>query len=259
MLKQFENIDFVLSIVFTLLAFFALLVTIVIFMYFSRKKLIKQEIEMQQEVLNAVINTQEQERSRISRDLHDDVSSKLTAISMHVYLLGQEGYSQKEREEMSESIFNSCQQLIESTRRISHDLIPPVLENMGLHLAIEELCHGFSKSGVVHIYYKNECEQGFFTGMKKEQEIHLFRIIQELINNSLKHGKASEIELSFMDVEKGSRQMTYTDNGKGITQNQLSKARGIGLKNIFSRSSILQAKASIDTKYEKGFYFTLSL
>lgn len=252
-----DKVDIILSIAFTLLAFFVLLVTIAIFMYLSKKKLVEQEMAMQQEVLNAVIQTQEQERSRISRDLHDDISSKLTAMSMHIYLLGREDVAASERSELAESIFGSCRQLIESTRRISHDLMPPTLDNMGLHLAIRELCHDFSLSGTVHMRYNNPGEQAFFEGLGKDREIHLFRIIQELVNNSLKHGKATEIDLVFSHAGK-SPQMTYRDNGSGMTSQQLSQRKGIGLKNIFSRSGILQAKAHIDTHYGKGFYFTLT-
>lgn len=253
-----EDIDIVSSVVYTLFAFFIFLVTIVIFMYFSRKKVIEKEIDKQKEILNAVINTQEQERTRISRDLHDEVSSKLTAISMHIYLLGQDDWEPKERTEMAENVFNACEKLIESTRQISHDLMPPTLDNMGLHFAIQELCKEFSIPDSIRITYRNDLEQDFFSGLEKEKQVHLFRIMQELINNSIKHGKISEIELTCTEIN-GVKRIIYTDNGKGINVGELSKAKGIGLKNIFSRSSIIDANAYIDTKYENGFYFTLTL
>lgn len=258
MSDQIENIDIILSVASTLLAFFVLLVTIAVFMYLSRKKIIEQQIKMQKEVLNAAINTQEQERSRISRDLHDDISSKLNAVSMNIYLLGQENLSYSDRTEIADSTFQACQLLIESTRRISHDLMPPTLDNVGLHVAIEEVCQEFSRSGMVNIIYQNLPGQDFFQHFTKEKEIHLFRITQELINNSIRHGNASEIKITFAD-KNGMKSMIYTDNGKGISAKQLNNNKGIGLKNIFSRSDILQAKAYIDTKYEKGFYFTLTL
>lgn len=253
-----EDIDIVSSVIYTLFAFFVFLVTIVIFMYFSRKKVIEKEIDKQKEILNAVINTQEEERTRISRDLHDEVSSKLTAISMHVYLLGEEDWNPAERTEMAESVFNACKQLIESTRQISHDLMPPTLDNMGLHFAIKELCKNFSIPDTINIMYQNELEQHFFSDLAKEKQVHLFRIIQELINNSIKHGKVSEMEL-VCRASNGIKKIIYTDNGTGITSQQLNNGKGIGLKNIFSRSSIIEANAYIDTKYEQGFYFSLTL
>lgn len=253
-----EDIDIVSSVAYTLLAFFVFLVTIVTFMYFSRKKVLEKEIEKQKEILNAVINTQEQERTRISRDLHDEVSSKLTAISMHIYLLGQDDWNPKERSELAENVYNACGKLIESTRQISHDLMPPTLDNMGLHFAVRELCKEFSIPDTIYINYINEEGQHFFAGLDKEKQVHLFRIIQELINNSIKHGDISTIELACL-VVNGTKKIVYTDNGKGIKASQLNKVKGIGLKNIFSRSSIIDANAYIDTNYENGFHFTLTL
>ena len=141
---QFENIDFVLSIVFTLLAFFVLLVTIVVLMYFSRKKLLAQQlknkdlqIQNQQEVLNATIDAQEQERGRIARDLHDDIGSKLNVITMNVRLLELDDLEKTERKEIAKDTLQACQLLIESTRQISHNLVPPVLDKIGLHMALD--------------------------------------------------------------------------------------------------------------------------
>lgn len=225
-------------------------------MYFSKRKTFRKEMSRQQEILNHLINTQEEERVRISRNLHDAVSSKLAAISMYVYLLGQTDYKPEERKEMAEDTFDACQQLIERTREISHELIPPVLDNMGLDVAIKELCQQFSKSDNVTILYENLQAQSFFSNLNKGQEIHLFRIIEELVDNSLKHGKASEIEIAFTDADNA-KTMIYTDNGRGISSNQLSQSKGTGLYHIFVRSGILQAKVHIDLHYNKGFYFTL--
>lgn len=252
-----ENTDVILSVIYTLLAFFVLLVTIAIFMYLSKKKIVEREIDLQKEVLNAIITTQEQERSRISRDLHDDISSKLNAVSMNVYLLGQSDLAAAERTEVAENTFKACRSVIESTRRISHNLMPLILENIGLHLAIEEISREFSASESLKVLYENFYKQEFFTGFTKEKEVHVFRIVQELITNSIKHSGASEIVIRFKEA-KGVKSMIYTDNGKGITSSQLSYNKGIGLKNIFSRAGIINSNPSIDTKYDKGFYFTLT-
>lgn len=260
---QFENIDFVLSIVFTLLAFFVLLVTIVVLMYFSRKKLLAQQlknkdlqIQNQQEVLNATIDAQEQERGRIARDLHDDIGSKLNVITMNVRLLELDDLEKTERKEIAKDTLQACQLLIESTRQISHNLVPPVLDKIGLHMALDEMCGDFSSSGAVRIVYTNRAEQAFFQHLSMEKQVHLFRIVQELINNSIKHGKASEIRIEIDEVN-GCKTMIYTDNGTGITHKKIQTSKGIGLRNIISRSKIIQAEAFFDTDYNKGFRFTL--
>ncbi|MBC9812994.1 hypothetical protein H9Y05_10995 [Crocinitomicaceae bacterium CZZ-1] len=134
--------------------------------------------------------------------------------------------------------------------------MPPTLENVGLHLAIEELCKNFSTTESVSICYDNPKEQLLFQHLSMEHQIHLYRIIQELINNSIRHAKASEIKLWF-EYDDQTALLTYTDNGPGITNYQLTNNGGIGLRNIYSRADIIQATPHFHTNQVKGFKFTL--
>ncbi len=257
MLDQVEKLDFVRSMLFTVLAFFVLIITIVVFIYSSRKKILRQEIDLQKEMLNQIMNATEQERIRISRDLHDDVSSKLTAISMHVYLLGQNSTQQQAREKMASDIYNACQELMESTRRISHNLMPPVLDNLGLDLAIEELCQEYNSLNSIKINYTNISGQDFFSNLSKENQIHLFRIIQELITNSIKHGKANEINLNF-EISKNDKKLLFCDNGIGFQSKKFQKSKGLGIKNIILRADIIHAVIDFEQRNENGFCFKLT-
>ncbi|EPB65870.1 hydrolase, TatD family, partial [Ancylostoma ceylanicum] len=171
------------------------------------------ELQMQKEVLNTVIETQEEERRRISRDLHDDISSKLNAVSMNLHLLKRSNLSEANREELADNMLEACDLVMKSARQIAHNLTPSTLENIGLHSSIQELCKEMS-SGPVRIQYENPKGQSYFDFLNLEQHIHLFRIIQELINNSIRHGKAMEITLSLMSGQQ--HKMIYTDNGSGI-------------------------------------------
>lgn len=264
MYSQVRNIDVILSVLFTFGAFFILLVTIVTFIYFSRKKILAQEllnkdleIQKQQEVINATIITQEQERSRIARDLHDDIGAKLSAITMNARLLEIEDLNPDERKEIAKDTIKACTLLTENTRRISHNLAPPILDKVGLHITLEETCKELSSLASIEINYENELMQTLFENFTTEEQMHLYRIVQELINNSIRHGEAKKIQLLFTKLGT-EKQMEYIDNGKGISKEQLEISKGIGTRNILSRTSIIQAKAHFDTTYSSGFRFLLS-
>lgn len=263
MYSQVKNIDIILSALFTFLTFFVILVTFVIFLYFSRKKILSQQLknkdlqlQKQKEVTNAIINTQEQERTRIARDLHDDISSKLNVMSMNIHLLGLDDLDKNERKEISGDAIQACTLLIESTRQISHNLVPPILDKIGLHMALEEICSDFTSSGATAINYSNPSQQDLFQELTPEKQTHLFRIIQELINNSIRHGKATEVQVTFSDLSN-QKMLVYTDNGKGITANEMEASKGIGLRNILSRAEIIQSEAHFDTNHTQGFKFIL--
>lgn len=261
-MNNIESSEFVLYIFLTALTFFILLTTVVIFIYFSRKKVLEQrlrnkelKLKIQKDILKAVIDTQEQERLRIARDLHDDISSKLNAVSMNVHILKRKNLMESVREEVADSTLEACRLLIDSTRQITHNLIPPSIENGGLDVVIKEVCDSISETEVTKIWYRNEKGQSFFKDFTLEQQLHLFRIIQELITNSIRHGKASEIELSFT-FSGVSQMMTYDDNGKSAEKEVLNISKGIGMKNILFRSDILNAEPYYELN-KKGFRFTL--
>lgn len=257
-----STIEIIWTVTFIFLAFFIILVTVFIFAYLSRKKILAHklktkeiELQMQKEVLNTVIETQEEERRRISRDLHDDISSKLNAVSMNLHLLKRSNLSEANREELADNMLEACDLVMKSARQIAHNLTPSTLENIGLHSSIQELCKEMS-SGPVRIQYENPKGQSYFDFLNLEQHIHLFRIIQELINNSIRHGKAMEITLSLMSGQQ--HKMIYTDNGSGILPENVKKNKGMGIKNILSRCDIIQAHPYFDTQTENGFRFILN-
>lgn len=264
MYSQVKNIDIILSALLTFGAFFVLLVTIVTFIYFSRKKILAQEllnkdleIQKQQEVINATIIAQEQERSRIARDLHDDIGAKLSAITMNARLLEIEDLDPKERKEIVKDTIKACTLLIENTRRISHNLAPPILDKVGLHITLEETCKELSLlASSVEIMYENNFKQQIFENLTTEQQMHLYRIVQELINNSIRHGNATKIKLFFSKSDEV-RSMDYVDNGSGISKQQLESSKGIGIRNILSRANIIGAKPKFDTQFSSGFRFLL--
>ena len=150
-------------IIYTFNAFILMALVLILFIYYSRKKIIRQEIEKrvlesnhQKEILRSVILTQESERKRIAQDLHDEISSKLNIISLNSHLLKSNQLAADELLEIANSITDLTTNALDSSRRIAHDLLPPVLEKFGLHAGIEELVSEFNNSKAVTIQYTNQ-------------------------------------------------------------------------------------------------------
>lgn len=247
--------DLVAIILYSSAAFLLMGLVLVLFFYFSRKKIIQKELEKkdmeiyhQKELLRAGIITQEEERKRIAQDLHDDISSKLNIVSLNTHLLSTPDLSEKELGEITANILNLTNKALENSRKIAHGLLPPVLDKFGLHAGVEELCFEFNSSKQVAVHYQNETQ---FDNDDKDRHLHVFRILQELMNNSLRHGKATEIAIAF-DEKNGAKVCTYKDNGIGFDKNDKKHQSGLGMKNIESRVTFINGSISIDSAINKG-------
>jgi signal transduction histidine kinase len=247
--------EIVAAILYTSLFFVILSIGLIIFFYYSRKRIIKNELEkkdlelhFQQQQLYAVLVTQEEERKRIAQDLHDDISAKLNIVSLNSHLLNRTNLTTSETEEITANIVNLTAKALESTRRIAHDLLPPVLDKFGLHAGIEELCADFNSSKSVKVAYENNIT---FDPADKSKHLHVFRVLQELMNNSLRHGLATQINIAFSQ-EETLTVCNYNDNGCGFEASNVKNQQGLGMKNISSRISFLNGVINIHSEQNKG-------
>jgi signal transduction histidine kinase len=247
--------EIVAIILYTSCFFMIMAFVVIIFFYYSRKKIIQKEIEKkdleilhQKEQLFAVITTQEEERKRIAQDLHDDISSKLNIVSLNSYLLTSSNLTDLETKEITDNIINLTAKALDNSRKIAHNLLPPVLDKFGLHAGIEELCEEFESSKTVKVFYQNKIE---FDEKDKDINLHVFRILQELMNNSLRHGKATEISIVFEDV-KGAKTCIYNDDGIGFDSKNAENQKGLGMKNINSRISYINGTINVSSEIGKG-------
>lgn len=247
--------DLIEVIIYICIAFLLMGVVPVLFFYFSRKKIIRKELEKkdleiyhQKELLRAGIITQEAERRRIAQDLHDDISSKLNIVSLNSHLLTTPNLSGNEIAEITKNIINIAGKAVDNSRKIAHGLLPPVLDKFGFHAGVEELCLEFNSSKFVNVSYQNHIQ---FDSLDKDKDLHVFRILQELMNNSLRHGKAANISILF-DENEGSKRCVYTDDGSGFDVNDKQNQNGLGMKNIESRVAFLNATITIDSIINKG-------
>lgn len=241
--------------------FLVLLTTgLLLFFHYSRRKITEKDIEKinlkleyQRQILRNTISTQEEERKRIAQDLHDAISSKLNVISLTAHMLLESEDLSKEQKSSINHILGVTTNTIESSRKIAHDLLPPILDKFGLKVALEELFDDFMKGSHLQILYEIETIQG----LSQTKELHIFRIIQELINNAVRHGQATQMTIDLLNKPLGF-ELNCKDNGSGFIIDKLHKKSGIGLQNIKSRTVILESSLHIDSQPDKGSTFTIT-
>jgi len=248
-----DNVE--IAVVYTSLVFLLMAGVMITFFYFSKKKILKKELEKrdlrishQKELLRSIILTQEEERARIAQDLHDDISSKLNIVSLNGHLLKEKSLPPDEADRIREAIVELTGKALENSRRIAHDLLPPVLEKFGLVAGIEELVQEFEASKRVTTSFSQDLSR---EPEDERTSLQVFRILQELMNNSLRHGKSTRITINLSEAD-GRFTCHYTDNGKGMDAQTLKNARGLGLRNIENRIEILEGTFSIDSQPGNG-------
>ncbi|MBC3759248.1 sensor histidine kinase [Hyunsoonleella sp. SJ7] len=220
------------------IAIFLLIVSIMTFVVFrQRQKRKAQEIlalkrEGQIKTLEALIEGEENERYRIARELHDGVNGDLSAIKYKLSALMET--NQKVIAEAITMIDESCKQV----RAISHNLVPPSLKNFNLVEAIADYCNNLN-----NINPKEEIifqHLGEAVELPQKAEVNVFRIIQELVTNSLKHAEAKTINVQ-LSLRDNTLQITVEDDGKGFDKDKVD-SDGIGLSNVQSRIDYLKAE-----------------
>ncbi|MEL6676678.1 MAG: sensor histidine kinase, partial [Bacteroidota bacterium] len=205
-----------------------------------RYRLNEQLIQQQKERLDAVLETQELERERIARDLHDGIGQLLTATRMQVNALGDPVILQKD----TAHILPMLDEAIGEVRAISHTMMPLSLEEYGLGVALEEMLN--KSLGKGELVYTFEV-LGKEVRMEKKAELAVYRIAQELIGNVLKHAGASQVMVQLL-FRSGTLSLRVEDNGQGIQE----EGSGMGLRNIHDRLKALQGSFSTETNAQEG-------
>lgn len=224
--------------------------------YKQHQKLKTKEIESlktQQELvrLEALINGEEKERKRIAQDLHDGINGDLSVIKFKITSIDLDKFDSNDNSEFNTAV-NMLDNAIDQIRHISHNLTPPSLQNFKLVDTIKQHCTKLESSNDINIDFQN---YGNFPSLSEDHEIAIFRIIQEALNNTIKHAKASEV-LVQINAHDDTIDLIVEDNGIGF--NPKKNTDGIGLKNIKSRSEFLKAKLQIDSN-NNGTTITINI
>ncbi len=210
----------------------------------SKLKEQEREISFQKELLENTVKTQESERERIAKELHDDVGSQLSVIHLNLHVLKEKVEKDQELHQVLDHIEQSLKKSTERTRTISHDLMPSILQKFGFLDAVNELVNSINLAQVLDVDIENESSLKISDKFKL---LHLYRIIQELLNNTLKYANASKVKIVFTEIGE-QIEMIYTDNGVGFDPSKHSE--GLGLGNVNTRIRLLDG--TIDWSSEKG-------
>ena len=242
------------------LGMLVLVIGLVIFIIFHQRKIIRyqmqlQRLEQEQQklLLNASVRLQEEERQRIAADLHDDAGPLLATARLYLT----ENLVNQDKATQLQSIFQARQILddtIQLVRNISHSLMPPTLKNFGLESAVNDLFQKISGSGSINASSRFH---DYKQRLKSEKELLIFRIIQELVNNILKHSNSSFIHLT-QNMHGDFFILRMHHDGRGIVQHDFEKLNksniGLGLKNISSRLRVAQGRINFEKDPSQTYY-----
>lgn len=246
-MERAQNIDVYLLLFSGTLLLFVMAAFVVLFIYIYRKRLSRQQAsiqgmqnKLQQDILHSNMETLETERKRFAADLHDEIGGKLSALRLNLMQLQRKGYETNKTEELVSGSKEIIDTIITTVRRISHNLMPPTLEMFGIVNAIEELCGWVNSSSALLVQF--DCRlDGIALDQKKQ--LALYRIIQELFSNTIRHAKAKTIALLILPVDKELR-LVYKDDGTGLPASVKNRSKGMGFKNIESRVHVLKGTIS---------------
>lgn len=242
------------------LGMLVLTIGLIMFIIFHQRKIIRyqgklQQMEQEQQkvLLNASIRLQEEERQRIAADLHDDAGPLLATARLYL----NENLVNQDKATQLQSIFQARQILddtIQLVRNISHSLMPPTLKNFGLESAVNDLFQKISGSGSINASSRFH---DYKERLKPEKELIVFRVVQELINNILKHSSASFIHLT-QNSHADKFYLRIHHDGRGIVQSDFDKLNkshiGLGLKNISSRLRVAQGSINFEKDISQTYY-----
>lgn len=243
---------------------FIVLITLLLYAYKQRVKSMKQRDELhalalEKEKQNSKISTltallegQEQERGRLARDLHDGLGGLLSGTKLQLSSLD---FHQSEN--IEEGISKSITQIddaVEELRRVAHNLMPDLLMKYGLEAAIREFAVRMSNSTLdIHTEFIN-----YSNSVSEEKQLIIYRIIQELVNNAVKHADTSEIIIQISE-EENLLHLTVEDNGRGFDPAGLNVRKTAGFHNIESRVQFLKGTMNITSELNIGTSIELQI
>lgn len=240
-------------------ASFLLSVSLLLFYLKYKKNLLQEqyrrkeaEVLHQKELLHAVITSQEKERRRIGMDLHDDVGAALSALRLsadqQLEALPDTGFRQRFKSDIDH--------IVEHVRSISHDLSPLIKGPYGFYDAVHGFCDSVNRAGKIRVVpvFNDEKTSDFLDGFAA---LTLYRVITELIGNTIKHARAQTADIDF-SLGPGSFDIDYRDDGIGMPPQAPGGHTGIGFRNMESRLGTLNASLVIE-KSAKGAHIRIHI
>ncbi|MES2374130.1 MAG: ATP-binding protein [Bacteroidota bacterium] len=236
-----------------LLIFAGILVLLIIVYVLSLMKHQRKNVTLYKEKVQAEITALENERRRFVSDLHDDFGPVLSSVKLHVASLSP---SSPDDESLQKKSLHLINDMLSQIHQIANNLMPNALERKGVIIALKQFADDINSTGKIRITVSSETNE---LEVVKANEIHIYRIIQEAIHNTLKHAKADRMMIDFKNTAQNI-QFTIDDNGVGYNYDSSRKnSLGLGLKNIISRVEMLDGEIFIDTAVGKGTHYAINI
>jgi signal transduction histidine kinase len=207
---------------------------------------VKENEELQRQRFSAVIEAEENERARVAKDLHDGIGQLLSSAKLSLTAI-----TLPPHDAQVQLLTNSIHVLDQATqevRSISHNLMPSALIELGLKEALQDMVDKINESKLLNIKFSMV---GIEARLQAAIEVSVYRVIQEVINNMIKHSKANKIEINLVGKEN-KLHLSISDNGVGFEKEMITKSKGLGWKSIFSRIAMLKGNIEVDTQPGKG-------
>jgi signal transduction histidine kinase len=222
--------------------------------YKQKQKLQEQRIneletEKQLAATEAVLKGEEQERTRLAKDLHDGLGGMLSGIKYSLNTMKGNLIMTPDNAQAFERSMDMLDSSIKEMRRVAHNMMPEALVKFGLDTALKDFCNDVNQSGALKVNYQSIGLDGGI--IDQITAITIYRIVQELLNNAIKHAAAANaiVQVSRTD---GLLSVTVEDDGKGFDTALLKQAKGIGWGNIQNRVEFLKGKLDVNSGTDKG-------
>ncbi|MGC4100808.1 sensor histidine kinase [Ferruginibacter sp.] len=226
--------------------------SILIFFIISMLKQHRRNIDLYKSKIRAEITTLENERGRVSADLHDELGPLLFTVKFKISSVDD---ANAEDQRMLEEASTHLDEIIQRIREISNDLMPGTLLRKGVYFAIEEFISNLSKKIplTINFTYDNVAE------LSSEKSVNLYRIVQEIIHNTLKHAKATTLNIR-LTATADKLVLDSQDNGIGFNYSTERKENtGLGLRNLLSRTELMGGDIYVESKPGAGTIYTIEI
>ncbi len=209
------------------------------------------ELESQKMLMatEAVIKGEEQERTRLAKDLHDGLGGMLSGIKYSFQAMKGNLIMTPENQQAFERSMDMLDSSIKEMRRVAHNMMPEALVKFGLDAALKDFCNDINESGVLKVNYLSNGLNDAVTD--QTTAITVYRVVQELVNNTIKHAGATSAIVQ-IDHTRGKLTLTVEDNGKGFDTSVLQQPGGIGWNNIQSRVDFLKGRLDVKSDENAG-------
>ncbi len=218
-------------------------------MFYSLNRAESDRLRTERRVINAIINTEENEKKRFAKDLHDGLGPLLSTVKMSLSALTSKIKDPHGQEILKNTIY-VVNEAISTIKEVSNNLSPHVLSNFGLSSAISAFTTKINQTKVLEISFKSNMEN---QRLENDKEVVIYRAVCELINNSILHSGASKIEIELNKHEKFIT-LQFSDNGRGFDTSRLGMEdnKGMGISNIETRVKSIEGVFILESNPGKG-------